>query len=212
MAMKVIHADDHALFREGIGFFLRLLDKDVRIVEASDFQSLKDKLALEAPIDLLLMDLAMPGMGELEGFFFIRRRYPTLPVVVLSGSNNTRVIQSILDGGARGYIPKLVNSEELMRALRMVTSGEIYTPNLLFASANDNDNKEHPEVEVVTARQRDILGLLADGMPNKLIGNALGITEGTVKQHLKSLYKRLNVQNRTQAIRAARKLGLIEKE
>jgi len=210
--MKVLHADDHALFREGIGFFLRLLDKDVTVVEASDFRSLKDKLALEAPIDLLLMDLAMPGMGELEGFFFIRRQYPTLPVVVLSGSNNTQVIQSILDGGARGYIPKLVNSEELMRALRMVTSGEIYVPNLLFASANDNDNKEYPEVEVVTARQRDILGLLADGMPNKLIGNALGITEGTVKQHLKSLYKRLHVQNRTQAIRAARTMGLIEKE
>ncbi len=210
--MKVLHADDHALFREGIGFFLRLLDKDVTVVEASDFRSLKDKLALEAPIDLLLMDLAMPGMGELEGFFFIRRQYPTLPVVVLSGSNNTQVIQSILDGGARGYIPKLVNSEELMRALRMVTSGEIYTPNLLFASANDNDNKEHPEVEVVTARQRDILGLLADGMPNKLIAGALGITEGTVKQHLKSLYKRLDVQNRTQAIRSARTMGLIEKE
>ena len=66
-------------------------------------------------------------------------------------------------------------------------------------------------MEVVTARQRDILGLLADGMPNKLIGNALGITEGTVKQHLKLLYKRLHVRNRTQAIRAARTMGLIEK-
>ena len=211
MAMKVIHADDHALFREGIGFFLRLLDKDVTVVEASDFRSLKDKLALEAPIDLLLMDLAMPGMGELEGFFFIRRQYPTLPVVVLSGSNNTQVIQSILDGGARGYIPKLVNSEELMRALRMVTSGQIYVPNLLFAPATDND-AEHPKSKSITARQRDILGLLADGMPNKLIAGALGITEGTVKQHLKSLYKRLNVQNRTQAIRSARTMGLIEKE
>ncbi len=206
--MKILHADDHALFREGMKFFLKLLDSDVEIVEASSFPSLKDKLALEAPIDLLLMDLAMPGMGELEGFFFIRRHYPTLPVVVLSGSNNTRVIQSILDGGARGYIPKLVNSEELMHALRQVTSGEIYSPNFLFDLSKDDDTG-HPELDVLTARQRDILVLLADGMPNKLISDALGITEGTVKQHLKSLYKRLHVQNRTQAIRAARKMGLI---
>ncbi len=210
MAMKILHADDHALFREGMKFFLKLLDSDVEIVEAGSFPSLKDKLALEAPIDLLLMDLAMPGMGELEGFFFIRRQYPKLPVVVLSGSNNTQVIRSILDGGARGYIPKLASSDELMRALRMVTSGEIYAPNIMFASANDNDT-EHPELEVVTARQRDILVLLSDGMSNKLIAKALGITEGTVKQHLKSLYKRLDIQNRTQAIRAASTMGLIEK-
>ena len=210
MAMKILHADDHALFREGMRFFLKLLDTNVEVVEASDFQTLKDKLVLEAPIDLLLLDLAMPGMGELEGFFFIRRNYPELPVVVLSGSNNTQVIQSILDGGARGYIPKLANSEELMHALRQVRSGKIYTPDFLFASPNDHDNKKPPEVKVITARQHDILTLLVDGMSNKLIAEALGITVGTVKQHLKSLYKRLNVQNRTQAIRVARIMGLIE--
>ena len=210
MAMKILHADDHALFREGMRFFLKLLDTDVEVVEASNFQALKDKLVLEAPIDLLLLDLAMPGMGELEGFFFIRRNYPELPVVVLSGSNNTQFIQSILDGGARGYIPKLANSEELMHALRQVTSGKIYTPDFLFASPIDSDNNQHPKVKVITARQRDILTLLIDGMSNKLIAEALGITVGTVKQHLKSLYKRLNVQNRTQAIRVARIMGLIE--
>jgi DNA-binding NarL/FixJ family response regulator len=209
MAMKILHADDHALFREGMKFFLKLLDSNVEIVEASNFQALMDKLALEAPIDLLLMDLAMPGMGELEGFFSIRRQHPKLPVVVLSGSNNTQVIRSVLDGGARGYIPKLANSEELMHALRQVTSGKIYSPNFLFDLSKDDDTG-HRELDVLTARQRDILALLADGMPNKLIGNALGITEGTVKQHLKSLYKRLDVQNRTQAIRAARTMGLIE--
>ncbi len=107
-------------------------------------------------------------------------------------------------------IRQLANSEELMHALRQVTSGRIYTPDVLFASPNDHDNNGHPEVAVVTARQRDILTLLVDGMPNKLIAEALGITEGTVKQHLKLLYKRLNVKNRTQAVRAARSMGLIE--
>jgi len=210
MAIKILHADDHALFREGMKFFLKLLDKNVEILEASDFQALMDKLVLEAPIDLLLLDLAMPGMGELEGFFSVRRHYPELPVVVLSGSNNTQVIQSILDGGARGYIPKLANSEEMMQALRHVMSGKIYTPDFLFASPVDHESNTHPELDIITARQRDILTLLVDGMPNKLIAEALGITEGTVKQHLKSLYKRLNVQNRTQAVRAAHSMNLIE--
>ena len=210
MTMKILHADDHALFREGMKFFLKLLDKNVEILEASDFQALMDKLVLEAPIDLLLLDLAMPGMGELEGFFSIRRQYPKLPVVVLSGSNNTQVIQSILDGGARGYIPNLANSEEMMQALRHVTSGKIYTPDFLFATPVDHESNGHPELDVITARQRDILTLLVDGMPNKLIAEALGITEGTVKQHLKSLYKRLDVKNRTQAVRAARYMKLIE--
>ena len=191
-------------------FFLKLLDTNVEVVEASDFQALKDKLLLEAPIDLLLLDLAMPGMGELEGYFSIRRLYPELWVVVLAGSKNTQLIQTILDGGARGYIPKLVNSEELMNALRQVMSGEIYSPDFLFASPNEHDHHGHSELEIITARQLEILSLLTDGLSNKLIAAALGITEGTVKQHLKSLYKRLNVQNRTQAVRAARSMKLIE--
>jgi DNA-binding NarL/FixJ family response regulator len=210
MALKILHADDHASFREGIGFFLKLLDSEVVVVEASNFEALMDKLVLEASIDLLILDLAMPGMGELEGFFSIRRRYPKLPVVVLSGSNNAQMIRSLLDGGARGYIPKLVNSEELMHALREVMRGEIYVPNFLFDTSS-YDSSEHSQMDVVTTRHREILALLADGMPNKLIADALGITEGTVKQHLKSLYKRLHVQNRTQAVRAAHSMGLIKK-
>jgi two-component system nitrate/nitrite response regulator NarL len=210
MALKILHADDHTLFREGMKFFLKLLDKDVVVVEASNFQALTDQLTLEAPIDLLLLDLGMAGMGELEGFFNVRRQHPDLWVVVLSGGNNPRVIRSILDGGARGYIPKLASSEELMRALRAVVGGEVYTPNFLFA-AQSEDNRGHADSGHITSRQHDILALLADGMPNKLIAEALGITEGTVKQHLKIFYRRLKVQNRTQAIRVARSMNLIEK-
>ena len=208
--MKILHADDHALFREGIKFFLKLLDADAIVVEAGSYEALNDTLVLEAPIDLLVLDLEMPGMGELEGFLSLRRRHPKLPIVVLSGSNNTRTIKAILDGGARGYIPKLANSEELMLALRQVMSGNVYVPNLLFARPNDDDTKL-PNAAVLTERQSDILVLMADGMSNKLIADALGITEGTVKQHLKVLYKRLDARNRTQAIRAAHRMGLLDK-
>ena len=208
VTMKILHADDHPLFREGIRFFLKLLDVDVVVLEASNFQAIMDRLSLESSFDLVLLDLAMPGMGEMDGFFKIRRQYPILPIAILSGNSDPKIIQALLDGGARGYIPKLANSEELMYALRKVVGGGVYTPKSLFAASSE-DNSEHAQSSPVTHRQADILALLADGMPNKSIADALGITEGTVKQHLKSLFKRLNVQNRTQAVRVAREMRLL---
>src|SRR5262249_55407097 len=113
-AMKILHADDHSLFREGLRFFVKLLDPQVVVLEASNIQAALDKLALEAPVDLIVLDLQMPGMSELDGFFAIHRRYPNLPIVVVSGLNDPRTIRALIDGGARGYIPKLASSEQLM--------------------------------------------------------------------------------------------------
>jgi DNA-binding NarL/FixJ family response regulator len=208
--MKILHADDHPMFREGIQFFLKLLDSDVDVVEASSFQALMDKLVLETPVDLLLLDLDMPGMGALEGFFTIRRRYPELSVAVLSGINNTQTIRVLLDGGARGFIPKSASSEELLAALRLITAGETYIPKSLFVK-QINSVADSSGSSSLTKRQLDLIALLAEGMQNKLIANALGITEGTVKQHLKTIFKKLNVQNRTQAMQAVHRLGLLKK-
>ncbi len=206
--MKILHADDHSLFREGLGFFLKLLDAGVRSLEAGNLQAALDKLALESPVDLMLLDLEMPGMNGLEGFYEIRRRYPDLPIAIVSGVNDARIIRQLLDGGARGYIPKLAGSEQLMDALRRVLKGEIYVPDALFIPAQQttaNDDKASP----LTLRQQEILPLLAEGMPNKKIADALSVTEGTVKQHLKDLFRRLGVRNRTQAVKEAQRLGLL---
>jgi len=206
--MKILHADDHSLFREGLGFFLKLLDAGVVPLEAGNLQGVLDKLALESPVDLLLLDLEMPGMNRLEGFRTIRRRYPDLPVVIVSGLNDPRIVRELLDGGARGYIPKLAGSEQLMGALRRVLQGEIYVPDALFipvSPATADDNRTSP----LTSRQREILPLLAEGMLNKQIADTLGVTEGTIKQHLKDLFKRLGARNRIQAVREARRLGLL---
>ena len=208
--MKILHADDHSMFREGLGFFLKLLDAQVVALEAGNLQSALDKLALESPVDLLLLDLEMPGMNGLEGFYAIRRRYPDLPVVIVSGVNDARIIRTLLDGGARGFIPKLAGSEQLMVALRRILQGEIYLPDSLFIpgtqSATDND-KTSP----LTSRHQEILPLLAEGMPNKQIADTLRVTEGTIKQHLKELFRRLGARNRTQAVKEARRLGLLRR-
>src|SRR6476661_6261616 len=178
--MKILHADDHPLFREGIRFFLKLLDAQVTALEAGSLQATVDKLALEWPVDLLLLDLEMPGMNGGEGFFALRRRYPQLSIAILSGLNDANVIRTLLDGGARGFIPKLAGSEQLLDALRRILGGEIYVPDAMLVrpAANEND-------ELLTARQLEILPLLAEGLPNKQIAGLLGVTEGTVKQHLK---------------------------
>jgi len=208
--MKILHADDHSLFREGLGFFLRLLDSQVVPLEAGNLQSTLDKLALESPVDLLLLDLEMPGMNGLEGFYTIRRRYPELPIAIVSGVNDAHTIRTLIDGGARGYIPKLAGSEQLMDALRRILQGEIYLPDAMFIPASRaaaNDDK----ASALTSRQQQILPLLAEGMPNKQIADTLGVTEGTIKQHLKDLFRRLGANNRTQAVREARRLGLLQK-
>jgi DNA-binding NarL/FixJ family response regulator len=180
------------------------------LLEAGNIQAALDKLALEWPVDLMVLDLQMPGMSELEGFFAIRRRYPDLRVVIVSGVNDPRVIRAVLDGGARGYIPKLASSEQLMDGLRRVLNGETYVPDAMFLP-EPGVSSPAQDSSPLTARHQQLLPLLAEGMPNKRIAHALGVTEGTVKQHLKELFKRLQVRNRTQAVREARRLGLLRK-
>ena len=207
--MKILHADDHPMFREGLRFFLQLLGPEVTVLEAGNLRAALDKLALEWPVDLMLLDLQMPGVSEIEGFLTIRRAYPALPVVIVSGVNDPQIIRTLLDGGARGYIPKFTGSEQLMDALRRVLNGEVYVPDALFLPPSQAAGSG--ESAPLTSRQSQILPLLAEGMPNKRIANALGLTEGTVKQHLKDLFRRLNANNRTQAVREARRLGLLPK-
>ena len=207
--MKILHADDHPMFREGLRFFLQLLGPEVTVLEAGNLRAALDKLALEWPVDLMLLDLQMPGVSEIEGFLAIHRAYPTLPVVIVSGVNDPQIIRTLLDGGARGYIPKFTGSEQLMDALRRVLNGEVYVPDAMFLPPSQAAGSG--ESAPLTSRQSQILPLLAEGMPNKRIANALGLTEGTVKQHLKDLFRRLNANNRTQAVREARRLGLLPK-
>lgn len=207
--MKILHADDHPMFREGLRFFLQLLGPEVTVLEAGNLRAALDKLALEWPVDLMLLDLQMPGVSEIEGFLAIRRAYPTLPVVIVSGVNDPQIIRTLLDGGARGYIPKFTGSEQLMDALRRVLNGEVYVPDAMFLPPSQAAGTG--ESAPLTSRQSQILPLLAEGLPNKRIADALGLTEGTVKQHLKDLFRRLNANNRTQAVREARRLGLLPK-
>ncbi|MBF0333875.1 MAG: response regulator transcription factor [Alphaproteobacteria bacterium] len=212
--MVVLIADDHALFRYGISLALEELYDDVTILQASTADEAR-KLARETPgITLILLDLMMPGLNgiaDLKGFI---EELPKVPVVVVSGSRQRSTIRASIEAGARGYILKSSNGEILKHVLPLVLSGELYVPGQAvtpeeMGSGGDmeppsfDDGDFHHDFKSLTPRETQVLKLLTLGYSNKEIARSLGMLEGTVKVHVKSIMKKLGVNNRTQAAIAA---------
>jgi len=160
---------------------------------------------------MALLDLNMPGMNGVAGITRFREQASDVPVVVISASEDVADIKEILDAGAMGYIPKSSSSQVILSALRLVLAGGVYVPvNVL----HDADSPSEPAHKVrggihLTDRQLDVLHLIIQGKPNKVIARELQLSEGTVKIHLASIYRALNASNRTEAAMAAQRLGLL---
>lgn len=210
--MKILVADDHALFREGLRYVLAGLGSDVEIVEARDGAEALALAAGRRDLDLVLLDLAMPGVDGFAGLHALRKHIPAVPVVILAASEDSADVRLALNSGAMGFIPKSSTSSVMLSALRLVLAGGVYLPPaFLERSARPGTASVAPTLESLglTARQRDVLRLLGEGQSNKEIAQALGLVEGTVKLHVSAILKALNVDNRTQAvIAAARLLGI----
>ena len=216
--VKVLLADDHHLIIEGVKLKLLELDPDVEIIVAMDIAALDAALASHAATcDLALVDIGMPGVHRWEHVSRIREQFPALPLVVLSGSEDLSLMQAMLAAGARAYIPKAHSPELMLSAIRLVLSGGVdVPPALLEAPVSDSatgahhgsgqgDRTRHASGlhELLTERQVDVMRLLAEGKPNKVIARDLGISEGTVKIHLAAIFRALNVRNRVEAVIAA---------
>lgn len=218
--MKVLVADDHALFRSGVRQLLEQLDDDVIVVEACDFRQTLRSASEHADINLVLLDLNMPGVGGLDALAVLGERYPTLPVVVLSASEDHGDMRRALEAGALGFIPKSASVPVMLNALRLVMSGGIYVPPELVngtwptevaapAEGTPSAGAADAAVELdLTRRQLDVLALLVRGETNKEIARELHMAEATVKVHLTAIFRALNVHNRTQAVLAAERFGL----
>jgi DNA-binding NarL/FixJ family response regulator len=200
--MKILIADDHPLFREGLRHLLVELDWSVDVLEAWDYPGLRALLEAHADADLAIMDLDMPGAKDQAGLEGLLALYPTLPVVVLSASEQLDDMQRALDAGAMGYLPKSTPPEVLLCALRLVLSGGIYVPPALVRGGG-----ARAAFDTLSARQREVLEHLVLGHSNKEIARELGMSEATVKAHLTAIFRTLNVSNRTQAVRVARERG-----
>lgn len=230
--MRILIADDHRLIVEGVKLKLSELGPDTQFVMAMDMAELRE--AIHAPdassFALALIDLAMPGVHGNDHLTEVIERLPQVPVIVLSGSEDPGLMKGLLAMGVQGFIPKAYSPDVMLSAVRLVLSGGVYVPPLLLQERADGaatstastapsapltqappavaaDSLEERLRKLLTERQIDVLRLLSQGKPNKLIARDLGISEGTVKIHLAAIFRALNVRNRVEAVVASRRIS-----
>ena len=217
--MRILLADDHSLFREGLLHVLKELGTDPDVIQASDYPSAIETANRNPDLDLALLDLNMPGMDPVAGIRTFRTRFPLLPVIVLSASESADDVKHALDSGVLGYIPKSSTSSVMLSAIKLVLAGGVYLPSLLLghelyqvetaqSAPRSTPAQARGGNRGLTDRQLQVLALLAEGKPNKVIARTLDITEGTVKIHLVAIFQALGVRNRTEAVIAAQEMDL----
>jgi DNA-binding NarL/FixJ family response regulator len=212
--MKLLIVDDHAVLREGLAALLQQIGADTTVVQARDANEAIALLGSHPDLDIVVLDLMMPGMKGLDALSEFGRTRPDLPVIVLSSSEDPLDVRKAMAAGALGYVPKSASQRVLLSAIQLVMKGELYVPPLVLGgnrvSANGPGYRtgNRPE-QTLTARQVEILKFLSEGEPNKSIAKVLGLSEKTVKAHITAIFKTLNVENRTQAAVAGRNAGLI---
>jgi DNA-binding NarL/FixJ family response regulator len=213
--MKILVADDHALIREALRHVLKELDGDVTVLEARDGGSTCRLVNENVDLDLLLLDLNLPGTSGFATLAELRRDHAALPVVILSAQEDAATMRAALDRGAMGFIPKSANNAVMLSALRLVLSGGRYVPPELLNAAPGVALSDAPlsapksPAELgLTERQLDVLALMAQGKSNKQICRDLGLAEATVKIHVTAILRTLKVASRAQAIVAVNRLGL----
>ena len=206
--MKILIVDDHALFRGGLCHVLQYLDEQVDVLEASNCDCAMQHVEANPDLDLVLLDLNMPGEDGFKGLHSFSTLYPTIPVVIVSASNRRRDIQRALDTGAMGFIPKESTSSVMLNALQLVLAGSIHLPPSMGQQSNPYSKPTNDTVQTLTPRQLQVLSMVVQGHSNKVIAAQLDIAETTIKMHVTAILKSLGVSNRTQAAMAAEKLGL----
>jgi DNA-binding NarL/FixJ family response regulator len=212
--LKVLVVDDHPLIREALRQVLKALDQDIELVDAAGAQEAFKAAGQHDAFDLILLDLALPDADGFDVLRELRERHPSFPVVVLSASEQAQAVMRALDAGAMGFIPKTSSNELLLNALRLVLSGGVYLPAEVLRHAPMPVLSKPATAEVsyrdlgLTQRQAQVLALLVQGKPNKIICRELNLAEGTVKIHVTAILKALGVINRTQAVIAVGRLGL----
>jgi DNA-binding NarL/FixJ family response regulator len=201
--MKILVIDDHPLIQEALRHVLAALDPTLEFIQAQDASEAHAVLSREPDADLILLDLALPGCDGFELLAELRREWPGMPVLVLSATHDRDTVEHALDLGAMGFIPKTANTRVLLEALQLVLAGGVYVPSeqtRAAATLRPRATVTRPEQLGLTLRQADVLKLLVQGKPNKLICRDLKLSEGTVKVHVSAILRALNVRNRTQVV------------
>jgi two-component system nitrate/nitrite response regulator NarL len=212
--MKLLVVDDHPVLRGGLCALLQQLANDVIVLEAANAEDGLGLVVQNQDLDIVLLDISMPGMNGFAAITEFGRLRPELPVVVLSSSENPKDVREALAQGALGYIPKSANQQTLLAAVRLVMNGDLYIPPVILDGADTVRlthfrSSESEEKRLLTDRQVSVLRAMSEGRSNKEIAFTLALSEKTVKAHVTAIFKILDVVNRTQAASIARKRGLI---
>lgn len=205
--MKIILADDHPLFRQALSITLKSHFEGAEIFGAQTIPELEQHLENESNADLLLLDLDIPGAQGFNSLITIRRLYPDLGVIIISGFEDKETIHKAMSFGAAGFIPKSTPVPAMVVAIEEVLAGKLWTPDGEF---NCNAQTVHVDDKIasLTPKQHKILLMFADGLLNKQIAYELGLSESTIKSHASTIFLKLGVRNRTQAVIVLNELQL----
>jgi DNA-binding NarL/FixJ family response regulator len=210
-AETVIVADDHPLFRAAIKEALEAEQGQTHFLEANSFESLQRLVDQCKEVDLVLLDLHMPGVSGFAGLVYLCKRYPSVPVVIISANEDPVVIRRALEHGAAGFIPKSSSIDTITEAIAAILMGEIWAPETTISDlpgSNVSELELAERMAQLTPQQFKVLMMMSQGLLNKQIAFELGVSEATVKAHVTAIMNKLGVSNRTQAVLAANRLNV----
>lgn len=208
--LTLLIADDHPLYRDALRGALELAIDELNLLESCDLDSTVAMLR-EQEVDLLLFDLHMPGSSDLFGLIHIRKLFPDLPVAVVSGLEDVDIVSKVINTGALGFVPKTTSAAKVAEAVKSMLDGDIWLPESMQSEVSEADDafaQLAEKVSSLTPAQYKVLCFMRDGLLNKQIGYELDIAEATVKAHITALFRKLGINNRTQAVLIASQLEL----
>lgn len=225
--MQILLADDHKLLRDGLRPLLGKVHAQAKVIEASGLLEAVEAAQEAGGVELALLDLRMPGMNGLAGLTLFMERFPATRVVLLSAFGDSETVLAAIKAGAAGFIPKTIGGRGFVNALRLILSGEVYVPSNVLLDVSEQLAPAPAPVPAPAApvpdapgrtddaggtccsinagdftdRERDVMRLLVDGLPNKTIARQLGLQEPTVKACLRGFYRKIGAANRAQAVK-----------
>ncbi len=208
--MKILIADDHALYRDGLALRLEQIAPEAIILQASNYAQIFKIIKTDNDISIIILDIEMQDMPWLDALQMMHKMLPHTAIVVVSASEDGRTIRSVMATGVNGYIPKRSDAKVFDNALKLILDGGTYVPPVLINNPPINNlSTKSTGLKTLTNRQSQVLDLIAQGKSNKQIAYDMGVSESTVKLHINALLRSLHVSNRTQAVITAQKLGII---
>ncbi len=215
--MKILIADDHQLLVDALAQLVRENDSGAEVLQAASLADAMDAMDRDGAVEIVLLDYDLPGMDGIEGLVKVRGRFPQIPCAIFSGVQDAQVASSVLARGAAGFLPKSLSAPAFFHAIKLMQVGEKFIPaelyeniahrteNMPVASGNADDFVAD---KGLSRRETEVLAALVEGTSNRQIGQELGVEEVTVKLHLRRIYRKIGVSNRTQAVKLAMANGI----